>query len=56
LHTNPGQQVQKDELLMVLDAMKMEIKVNALSAGTIKSIPVAPGDAVKPHQILVYFE
>ena len=56
LHTNPGQPVQKNELLMVLDAMKMEIKVNALTAGTIKSIPVAPGDAVKPNQILVYFE
>ena len=56
LLTSPGQQVKKNELLMVLDAMKMEIKVNALSAATIKSIPVAPGDAVKPNQILVYFE
>jgi methylmalonyl-CoA carboxyltransferase 1.3S subunit len=56
LHTSPGQQVRKNELLMVLDAMKMEIKINAQSAGTIKSIPVAPGDAVKPNQILVYFE
>src|SRR5271169_7255404 len=56
LHTNPGQQVQNNELLLVLDAMKMEIKINAQSSGTIKSIAVAPGDAVKPGQILVYFE
>lgn len=56
LHTNPGQQVQNNELLLVLDAMKMEIKITAQSAGTIKSIAVAPGDAVKPGQILVYFE
>ena len=56
MHTNPGQQVQDNELLMVLDAMKMEIKITAQSAGTIKSIAVAPGDAVKPGQVLVYFE
>jgi biotin carboxyl carrier protein len=55
LHINAGQQVQNNELLMVLDAMKMEIKITAQSAGIIKSIAVAPGDAVKPHQILVYF-
>lgn len=56
LHSNPGQKVQNNELLLVLDAMKMEIKITAQSAGTIKSIEVAPGDAVKPNQILVYFE
>ena len=51
-----GQQVQNNELLLVLDSMKMEIKITAQSARTIKSIVVAPGDAVKPGQILVYFE
>jgi methylmalonyl-CoA carboxyltransferase small subunit len=56
LHSSPGQQVQNNELLLVLDAMKMEIKITAQSAGTIKSIEVAPGDAVKPSQVLVYFE
>jgi methylmalonyl-CoA carboxyltransferase small subunit len=56
LHSNPGQQVQNNELLLVLDAMKMEIKITAQSAGTIKSIEVAPGDAVRPGQILVCFE
>jgi methylmalonyl-CoA carboxyltransferase small subunit len=56
LHSKPGQQVQNNELLLVLDAMKMEIKITAQSAGTIQSIAVAPGDAVKPSQILVYFE
>jgi methylmalonyl-CoA carboxyltransferase small subunit len=56
LHANPGQPVQTNELLLVLDAMKMEIKITAQSAGTIKSISVAPGEAVKPNQILVYFD
>lgn len=56
LHTNQGQQVRTNELLLVLDAMKMEIKITAPSDGTIKSIAVVPGDAVKPGQILVHFE
>lgn len=56
LHSSPGQHVQNNELLLVLDAMKMEIKIQAQSAGTIKSIEVAPGDAVKPGQALVFFE
>jgi biotin carboxyl carrier protein len=56
LHTHQGQQVRNNELLLVLDAMKMEIKITAHSDGTIKSIAVAPGDAVKPGQILLHFE
>ena len=56
LHTSPGQQVQDSELLLVLDAMKMEIKITAQSAGVVKSILVVPGEAVKPGQILVHFE
>lgn len=56
LHVEPGQHVQANDLLLVLDAMKMEIKINAQSAGTIKSIEVAPEDAVKPDQILLFFE
>lgn len=56
LHVTPGLQVQTNDLLLVLDAMKMEIKIAAQSAGTIRSIEVAPGDAVKQEQILVFFE
>jgi methylmalonyl-CoA carboxyltransferase small subunit len=53
---SPGQHVEANELLLVLEAMKMEIKVAAERAGTIKSIEVASGDAVRPHQILIFFE
>ena len=56
LHSKSGQPVQNNELLLVLDAMKMEIKITAQSAGTVKSIEVAPGDAVRPGQVLVFFE
>ena len=56
LHAEAGQQVQPNDLMLVIDAMKMEIKIAAQSAGTIKSIEVRPGDAVRPGQILVLFE
>ena len=56
LQAKPGEHVEVNDLLLVLDAMKMEIKINAQSSGIIKSIEVAPNDAVKPDQILVCFE
>ena len=56
LQVSVGQQVEANELLLVLEAMKMEIKITAESPGTIKSIEVAPGDAVRPHQILLFFQ
>jgi len=49
----PGQAVQADELLLVLEAMKMETNVSAPAAGTIKTITVAEGDGVKVGQVLV---
>ncbi len=52
----PGQQLQVDELIVVLEAMKMETSVIAPIAGKVKSVKVGSGDAVKLHQILVEFE
>jgi biotin carboxyl carrier protein len=52
----PGDRAHLNDLLLVLDAMKMEIKINAQTSGTVKSVEVAPTDAVKPEQILVSFE
>ena len=44
LHVKPGDRVQVNDLLLVLDAMKMEI--NTQSASIVKSIEVSPNDAV----------
>jgi len=52
----PGQQSQVDDLIVVLEAMKMETSVIAPIAGQVKSVKVGPGEAVKLHQILVEFE
>ena len=52
----PGQQVQPNELIMVLEAMKMETNVTAPRALTVKAVNVTPGDSVKVNQVIVEFE
>ncbi len=56
MHVEAGQQVEAGELLMVLEAMKMETNITAAIAGKIRSVDVAAGDAVKLDQILLQFE
>ena len=51
-----GQSVAKGEPLLVLEAMKMESNVEALSAGVVKAILVAAGDSVKKGQALIEFD
>ena len=51
-----GQSVQINDLLLVLEAMKMETNVTSPVAGNVKKVRVAQGDAVKANQIVVEFE
>ena len=48
-----GQQVAKDQELVVLEAMKMESPIYAPNAGTVAAILVKQGDAVAEGQPLV---
>ena len=52
----PGQQLQVNDLMVVLEAMKMETAVTASMAGTVKAVNVAPRDSVKLNQVLVEFD
>ncbi len=52
----PGQNIQPGDVLLVLEAMKMETNITAPIAGKIASLPVKPGDAVQGGQVLVAFE
>ncbi|MCQ4296385.1 sodium-extruding oxaloacetate decarboxylase subunit alpha [Pseudomonas stutzeri] len=42
----PGQVVQEGDLVMILEAMKMETEIRAFKAGTVASVNVKVGDAV----------
>jgi biotin carboxyl carrier protein len=52
----PGQTIQVNDVLLVLEAMKMETVVTAPIAGKVKKINAAAGDAVLAGQVLVEFE
>ena len=56
LNVQPGQDIQPNDLMMVLEAMKMETNITAPIAGKVKQVNVAHGDGVKVNQVLVEFE
>jgi len=51
-----GDKVKEDDVLLLLEAMKMEIPVVAPVAGTIKELKVAAGDTVEADTILAVIE
>jgi len=50
-----GQQLEVDDLLVVLEAMKMETNITAHIPGKVAKILVAVGEAVQPGQALAEF-
>src|ERR1017187_976127 len=52
----PGQTLQVGDVLLVLEAMKMETQVTAHVAGKVAAINVKAGDSVQSGQVLVEFE
>lgn len=48
-----GQEIAAGEVLLVLEAMKMETEITAPAAGTVSKVLVAPGDAVQGGQALI---
>jgi methylmalonyl-CoA carboxyltransferase 1.3S subunit len=51
-----GQSLQTGDVLLVLEAMKMETNITAPGPGKIAAIPVNPGDSVQSGQVVVEFE
>lgn len=49
----PGDKVAADQVLLILESMKMEIEVVAPTAGTVETINVKETDLVKEGQVLV---
>ena len=52
----PGQTLQIGDVLLVLEAMKMETQVTAHVAGRVAAIKVKAGESVQSGMILVEFE
>jgi acetyl-CoA carboxylase biotin carboxyl carrier protein len=52
----PGAEVAADDVLMILESMKMEIPVNAPAAGRVRSIAVAEGDSVSEDDVLLVLD
>jgi biotin carboxyl carrier protein len=54
--SKPGDEVAEDDVLMILESMKMEISVTAPRAGKVKQILVKETEVVKEGQVLVILE
>ena len=52
----PGQTLQVGDILLVLEAMKMETNITSPVAGKIAAIKVAQGDAVQAGEVVAEFE
>jgi oxaloacetate decarboxylase alpha subunit len=55
INIKPGQAVQEESVVIVMEAMKMETEICAHSAGTVKSIFIKEGDTVAVGDALVEF-
>lgn len=51
-----GDAVEKDQAVLVIEAMKMENEVRTSTAGTVKGIHVAQGQAVESGELLIELE
>lgn len=56
VQTEPGQAVIRGQTLVVVEAMKMEIKVTAPFDGRIKAVLVKLGQTVDKEQVLIEME
>ncbi|HLX63215.1 MAG TPA: pyruvate carboxylase [Planctomycetota bacterium] len=51
-----GSEVKKNDVLMVLEAMKMQVNVAAPKDGVIREVPLKKGDIVEAGDLLAVFE
>jgi acetyl-CoA carboxylase biotin carboxyl carrier protein len=51
-----GQTVEEEDVILIVESMKMEIPVTAPSKGKIVEIKVAEGEQISDQQLLVVME
>ncbi|MHA1575148.1 MAG: biotin/lipoyl-containing protein [Alphaproteobacteria bacterium] len=55
IKVSTGETVKKGDVVLILEAMKMEQEIKAPSDGAISQINVSEGDTVKKEQLLINF-
>lgn len=56
IRVNVGDEVREEQVLVVLESMKMEMPVEAPDAGKVAAILVEKGQAVEEGEVLVRLE
>ena len=56
IETRVGAQVEAEEVLLILESMKMEIPVEAPRAGRVAELRVAEGDSIEEGAVLVVLD
>lgn len=56
IQVNPGDQVQQDQTLIILESMKMEFHIPASATGTVSRILCQAGDQVRQGQELILID
>jgi acetyl-CoA carboxylase biotin carboxyl carrier protein len=56
IETSVGARVEEEEVLLILESMKMEIPVEAPRAGRVAEVRVAEGDSIEEGAILVVLD
>ena len=56
IETTVGAQVAQEDVLLILESMKMEIPVEAPRAGRVAELRVAEGDSIEEGAVLVVLD
>ena len=56
IKVKPGDAVNEDDEILILEAMKMELPIVATGSGTVKEVKCNKGDTVEADVVLVVLE
>ncbi len=56
INCRPGEMVKKGDVIIVLEAMKMENEIHSPMDGLVKDVNVKEGMTVSPEEVMVAFE